>query len=266
MPVMLAAIGKFLEAFSLHSAASRTRSMTSSLGVSTAILSFGKIGARSRITKATSASGSAAGASSAPAVAPPGADSAKRRCGLNGGMLAERSETVSDRLPAMRTKGRTRTTSWLPTRVMVETRISWRAKEGSSAVGSRSLLRETAGRSPPTPSAPRNATSTRSGSEAKLASPSSDVKTAPPIRAAPHNAVRMVPANHCTETRRRSTKPLVPPSTDSGGSLPSSIASARLDRYAPRDRVWSKLAVPCAIRSKVACRNQIRPGQHRQAA
>ena len=39
--------------------------MTSSFGVSTAILSFGNIGARSRITKATSASGSAAGASSA---------------------------------------------------------------------------------------------------------------------------------------------------------------------------------------------------------
>ena len=44
------------------------------------------------------------------------------------------------------------------------------------------------------------------------------------------------------------------------------MVSARLDRYAPRDRVWSKLAVPCAIRSKVACRNQIRPGHRRQAA
>ena len=130
---------------------------------------------------------------------------------------------------------------------MVETRINWRANEGSSAVGSRSLLRDTPSRSPPTPSAPRNATSTRSGSEAKLVSPSSDVKTAPPIRAAPHSAVRIVPANHCTETRRRSTKPLLPPSTDSGGSLPSSTVSARLDRYALRDRVWSKLAVPCAL-------------------
>ena len=114
------------------------------------------------------------------------------------------------------------------------------------------LPRSAAGRScarrlsPPTPSAPRSATSTRSGSEAKLVSPSSDVKTAPPMRAAPQSAVRIVPANHCTETRRRSTKPLVPPSTDSGGSLPSSMASACLDRYAPRDRVWSKLAVPCA--------------------
>ncbi len=65
---MLAATGSCLAAFSLHSAASRTRSRTSSFGVSTAILSFGNIGDRSRITKATSASGSAAGASLAVAV------------------------------------------------------------------------------------------------------------------------------------------------------------------------------------------------------
>ena len=201
------------------------------------------IGAMSRITKATSASGSAAGVSS-DAVAPPGADSASSLCGLNGGIFAERSETVSERLPAMRTNGRTRTTSWLPTRLMVETRITCRANVGSSAVGSRSLL--CVPFSAPPPSAPRSATSTRSGKDAKLASPSRDVKTAPPMRAAPLKAVRIVPANHCTETRRRSTKPLEPPSTDSGGSLPSSMASACLDRIAPRDRVWSKLAVPCA--------------------
>src|SRR5580704_15931156 len=133
---------------------------------------------------------------------------------------------------------------------MVETRITWRAKDGSSAVGNRSLLRDTPRGSAPTPSAPRSATSTRSGSEAKLVSPSSDVKTAPPIKAAPHNAVRMVPANHCTETRRRSTKPLLPPSTDSGGSLPSSTVSLRFDRYEPRERVWSKLAVPCALKDR----------------
>ena len=66
--------------------------------------------------------------------------SASRRCGLKGGILAERSDTVSDRLPAMRTNGRTRTTSWLPTRLIVETRITWRANVGSSAVGRRSLL------------------------------------------------------------------------------------------------------------------------------
>ncbi len=201
------------------------------------------IGAMSRITKATSASGSAAGASS-DAEPPPGADSASRRCGLNGGILAERSETVSDKLPAMRTNGRTRTTSWLPTRLIVETRITWRANEGSSAVGRRSLL--CVPFSAPTPRAPRSATSTRSGNDAKVVSPSSDVKTAPPMRAAPQSAVRIVPANHWTETRRRSTNPLDPPSTDSGGSLPSSMASVCRDRYAPRDRVWSKLAVPCA--------------------
>src|SRR6266568_2929304 len=97
---------------------------------------------------------------------------------------------------------------------MVETRITWRANDGSSAVGNRSLLR------------------------------------APPLSPPPQSAVRIVPANHWTETRRRSTKPLVPPSTDSGGSLPSSIVSASLDRYAPRDRIGSKLAVPCASRSK----------------
>ena len=51
------------------------------------------MGGRSRMTKATSASGSAAGGSSAVAVPPPGADSASRRCGLNGGILAERSLT-----------------------------------------------------------------------------------------------------------------------------------------------------------------------------
>ena len=123
------------------------------------------IGAMSRITKATSASGSAAGASS-DAVAPPGADSASSRCGLNGGIFAERSETVSERLPAMRTNGRTRTTSWLPTRLMVETRITWRANVGSSAVGRRSLL--CAPFSAPPPSAPRSATSTRSGKRREI--------------------------------------------------------------------------------------------------
>jgi hypothetical protein len=41
----------------------------------------------------------------------------------------------------------------------------------------------------------------------------------------------------------------VPPSTDSGGSLPSSIASACLARIAPRDREWSKLAFPSSLRS-----------------
>ena len=74
------------------------------------------------------------------------------------------------------------------------------------------------------PSAPRSAVSTRSGTAAKLVSPSSDAKTAPPMRAAPQKPVRIVPENHCTETRRRSTRPVVSPSTESGGSLPRSMA------------------------------------------
>src|SRR5262249_62320175 len=75
-------------------------------------------------------------------------------------------------------------------------------------------------------------------------SPSRDVKTAPLMRAAPQSAVIIVPANHCTETRRRSTNPLDPPSTDSGGSLPSSLAAARRNRNVPRGRIWSQLALP----------------------
>jgi len=71
--------------------------------------------------------------------------------------------------------------------------------------------------------APRNALSTRSGTLAKVISPSSDAKTAPPIRAAPHRPVRMVPLNHCTETLRRSITAASEPSTDSGGSWPRSI-------------------------------------------
>ena len=84
------------------------------------------------------------------------------------------------------------------------------------------------------PSAPRNAVSTRSGAVAKLVSPSSDAKTAPPIRAAPQSPVRIVPLNHCTESRRRSTRPPLPPSTESGGSLPRLIGSASNLRLAPR--------------------------------
>ena len=68
------------------------------------------------------------------------------------------------------------------------------------------------------PNAPRSAPSTRSGTLAKVISPSSDAKTAPPMRAAPHRPVRMVPLNHCTETRRRSITAASEPSTESGGS------------------------------------------------
>ena len=101
----------------------------------------------------------------------------------------------------------------------------------SPAGGSRSLLR-LASLSPIAPMAPRSVLSIRSGTVAKLVSPSSDAKTAPPIRAAPQTPVRIVPENHCTETRRRSMTPPVPPSTESGGSLPRSTAASALDRCA----------------------------------
>ncbi len=49
------------------------------------------------------------------------------RWALNGGILALRSLVVIDRLPEIRTNGRTRITSRLPTRVTVETRTMFRA-------------------------------------------------------------------------------------------------------------------------------------------
>ena len=93
-------------------------------------------------------------------------------------------------------------------------------------------------------SAPRNADSTRCGAAAKLVSPSRDAKTAPPMRAAPQSPVRIVPLNHCTETRRRSTRPPLLPSTDSGGSLPSSTGSATNFRPPARGLPWSKTTSP----------------------
>ena len=83
--------------------------------------------------------------------------------------------------------------------------------------GRRSLLCRLAVRSL-APNAPRSAPSTRSGTLAKVISPSSDAKTAPPMRAAPQRPVRIVPLNHCTETRRRSITAASVPSTESGGS------------------------------------------------
>ena len=70
--------------------------------------------------------------------------SASIRCGLKRGMLADRSETDSDRLPATRTNGRTRTISRLPARLVVETRMTWRAEVDSPGGGIRSALRATA--------------------------------------------------------------------------------------------------------------------------
>ena len=176
----------------------------------------------------TSASGSASAASSAlaTAAAPP-SDWVSIFCGLNGGMLAESCDTESDRLPATRMNGRTRTISRLPLpRVVVETRITSRAALNSPGEGMRSVLRAAlAMRSVAPATAWRSTASTRSGTVAKLVSPSSAANTAPPMSAAPHRPVRMVPLNHCTETRRRSTRPLRSPSTDNGCSLPRSMCS-----------------------------------------
>src|SRR6202035_3604909 len=96
-------------------AISRTRVSTSSSGHVGQRLTYGKSELRSQtagvtllargaeltksqVTKETSASGSAAGVCSSPATA-----SDRSFCGLNGGILAERSDTVSDRLPETRT-------------------------------------------------------------------------------------------------------------------------------------------------------------------
>ena len=62
-------------------------------------------------------------------------------CGLNGGILAESSETVSERLPETRTKGRVRTSSRSRTRVEVGMRSICRATLGSVMAASRSVLR-----------------------------------------------------------------------------------------------------------------------------
>src|SRR6202043_3480311 len=79
----------------------------------------------------------------------------------------------------------------------------------------------------------------------KLVSPSSEAKTAPPIRAAPHKPVRIVPQNHWTERRRQPIRQHWPPSKESGGTLPRLIASASNLRFAPRSFAWSKTTVPC---------------------
>ena len=144
--------------------------------------------------------------------------SVSMRWALKGGIFAERSLKVIDRLPETRMNGRTLITSRLPTLATVETRTRLRAAVASPGGGRRSALcRLTTPRSL-APNAPRSALSTRSGTRAKVISPSREAKTAPPIRAAPQSPVRMVPLNHCTETRRRSITAASLPSTESGGS------------------------------------------------
>ena len=164
-------------------------------------------------------------------------------------MLAESWDTDSDKLPATRMKGRTRTISRLPLpRVVVDTRMTWRAALASPGGGRRSVLRVAlATRSVMAPMAPCKALSTRSGTVAKLVSPSRAAKTAPLMSAAPQRPVRMTPLSHWTETRRRSTKPLPSPSTDNGASLPRSICSAsKFERSAACRLPCSKPDIPCA--------------------
>src|ERR1700753_629830 len=97
--------------------------------------------ARSLVTKDTSASGSAAfGSASSELAGAVDPVSASIRWALNGGIFAERSLVVIDRLPEMRMTGRTRITSRLPTRVTVETRTTLRAAVDSPGGGRRSLL------------------------------------------------------------------------------------------------------------------------------
>src|ERR1700726_1053468 len=96
-------------------ATSRTRVSTSSSDNAAEVLTFGNselrshtagvtllargaAATKSQVTKDTSASGSAAGVCSSPATA-----SASSFCGLNGGVLADRSDTASDKLPETRT-------------------------------------------------------------------------------------------------------------------------------------------------------------------
>src|ERR1043166_7062774 len=105
------AIGARFAAAPDQLAASRTRVMTSSSGWTAAILAFGSAAPRSRVKNVTAASVSSGALS---AMAAPGAASAiSIFCGLKGGMLADSSEVESDRLPATRTKLRTRTISRL---------------------------------------------------------------------------------------------------------------------------------------------------------
>ena len=85
----LAVIG--LATLPVHSAASRTRAITSSSGTAAATFTRGSTLARSRVTKETSASGSAPGVSSA-GTALPRPLSMSSRAGLNFGMFADSSE------------------------------------------------------------------------------------------------------------------------------------------------------------------------------
>ena len=263
MPVTLVRPADGSPALRLHSAASRTRAMTSSVGVSERDLELrqqrreiahdeGDFGIRLRFGRRVGA------------VPLPGAESASRRCGLNGGILAERSGRPAT---GCRRRGRTAAPA-RPRgcrRAMVETRITWRVKDGSSAGGSRSLLRDTPSRSPATPSAPRSAPSKRPAARRnwsrRRASENGAAHQSSAAQRGQDGADQPV-----TETRRRSMKPLSSPSTDSGGSLPRSIGLGlpRSICAARRERGPSSPSPAPAVGGGLA--PQQRPNPRRQAA
>ena len=130
-----------------------------------------------------------------------------------------------DRLPDTRTNGRTRTTSRLPTVVVVQTRMTWRERLISPAGGRRSLLRGQAALSAPM----RRATRSRrapAGGEIGLAVERRENGAAHQGRAAQAGQDRAGKPLH--RDAAAIDQPPVPPSTESGGSLPRSMA--RLSR------------------------------------
>ena len=90
---------------------------------------------------------------------------------MNGGIWLANSEAPSERLAVIRTNGRTRTTSRLPTRLVVETRMSWRVALDS--VGGREPVALAGGGEPLAESADRAAQGDldafRQGREIRLA-------------------------------------------------------------------------------------------------
>jgi hypothetical protein len=255
-PVAASALANSGEVASALLATSRTRATTSSSGKNVegltrgsnelrshtaASLAFGAGGRKSQVTKETSASGSAAGGASSTLATP----SVNSFCGLNGGMLAETSETDSDRLPETRTKDRVRTKSRSRTRVVMGTRTIWRATLISLSAASRSVLRMPLRWPPRCPaSAPRNRhlDSLRRRGEIGFAVERSKNGAAHQRGAA--QSGQDGAAEPLDDSRRRSIRPPVPPSAESGGSLPRLIVSASNLRFAPRSFIWSKTTVP----------------------
>ena len=167
--------------------------------------------------------------------------------------MAESSDTESDRLPATRMNGRTRTISRLPLpRVVVDTRMTWRAALASPGGGSRSVLRAEfvtpfgdAGRHRaqcgfyPLGHGRKVALAIE-GCENGAAHQGRAAKTRQDGAAEPLDRYA-VAVDQSLDSRRRPT---------SGGSLPRSMCSAsKLERNAPRRLPWSKPDVPSAPRA-----------------